>query len=85
MGCKKNYPVSGRFGVVAGVAECEVCGWKTYSFKNVQALAKQHAQHYGHSVWVDVGMSGRYTPAGAGECSAPAGPQSTNALGETRD
>lgn len=47
-------------GVVHGQAKCEDCPWETYSYKNAQALAAQHANKYLHNVRGELGISFSY-------------------------
>jgi len=52
------------YGVVHGLAECEDCGWTTDSYKNAQAIAKIHAQKYGHKVRGELGIAFSYDGRG---------------------
>ena len=49
------------YGVVHGTAICRDCGWETESYKNAQALAAKHAEHYGHNVEGELGIAFSYT------------------------
>jgi hypothetical protein len=51
---------SHTYGVVHGLAECQSCGWSTNSYKNAQAIAKKHAEKYGHQVVGELGISFSY-------------------------
>jgi len=42
-------------GVVHGIAICEDCDWKSYSYKNILGISAIHAKKYGHKVNVEVG------------------------------
>ena len=53
------------YGVVHAVVECEDCDWKTYSYKNAQAIAAKHAQKYKHNVSGELGIA--FTYYGKGE------------------
>lgn len=48
------------YGVVHGIAECEDCDWKTYSYKNCQAISKIHAQKHRHKVKGELGIAFDY-------------------------
>ena len=48
------------YGVVHGLANCQNCDWHTDSYKNAQAIAKQHAKRYGHTVKGELGISFAY-------------------------
>jgi len=48
------------YSVVHALVECEDCGWTTESYKNAQAIAKIHAQKYGHIVRGELGISFGY-------------------------
>lgn len=49
------------YSVVHGVATCHDCGWTTESYKNAQAISKQHATRYGHHVSGELGIAFSYT------------------------
>jgi hypothetical protein len=48
------------YGVIHAVVWCEDCDWKTGSYKNAQAIAKIHAQHFKHNVSGELGISFSY-------------------------
>jgi len=48
------------YGVVHAIVECDDCEWKTFSYKNAQAIAKIHAQKYGHRVIGELGIGFSY-------------------------
>jgi len=48
------------YGVVHAIVHCEDCEWKTYSYKNAQAIAKIHAQKHRHSVCGELGIAFSY-------------------------
>ena len=48
------------YSVIHAVVECEDCDWQTESYKNAQAIAKIHAQKYGHRVRGELGISFGY-------------------------
>ena len=48
------------YGVVHAVAECQDCDWKTWSYKNAQAIAAIHAQKHCHKVVGELGISFGY-------------------------
>ena len=48
---------SHTYGVVHGTATCQDCGWSTDSYKNAQAISKQHATRYGHQVSGELGIA----------------------------
>jgi len=55
------------YAVVHAIVECEDCDWRSESYKNAQAIAKNHAEKYGHRVHgelgVDFGYNGREVEA----------------------
>jgi len=57
------------YGVVHGYAICEDCGWETQSYKNCQAIAKKHAEKYGHKVGGELGISFGYDGEKSAELS----------------
>ncbi len=44
------------YGVVHGIAKCEDCDWETSSYKNCQAISKNHAKKHGHKVRGELGI-----------------------------
>jgi hypothetical protein len=48
------------YGVIHAIVRCEDCDWKTGSYKNAQAIAKIHAQRYGHKVGGELGIAFDY-------------------------
>lgn len=48
------------YAVVHAIVECQDCEWKTQSYKNAQAIAKKHAEKYGHRVSGDLGIDFGY-------------------------
>lgn len=43
-----------QYGVVHGLAKCDNCGWQSGSYKNIQAVAANHAKATGHVVQGEV-------------------------------
>lgn len=41
-------------GVVHGIATCDDCAWESSSYKNILAVAANHAKHHKHKVRVEV-------------------------------
>lgn len=48
------------YGVIHGIVRCLDCKWESYSYKNAQAIAKIHAQTYGHKVEGELGITFSY-------------------------
>jgi hypothetical protein len=51
-------------GVVMGHANCDNCTWTSESYKNILALAANHAKHHKHQVRVEVGYAYIYDGRG---------------------
>jgi len=47
-------------GVIHGFAECETCGWKSESYKNILGISAMHAKRHKHLVLVEVAYSFDY-------------------------
>lgn len=48
------------YGVIHAIVGCLDCNWKTYSYKNAQAIAKIHAQKHKHRVNGELGIAFSY-------------------------
>jgi hypothetical protein len=48
-------------GVVHGHAECKDCCWTSESYKNILAVARNHARYYKHEVKVEIGYVYTYS------------------------
>lgn len=49
-----------HYGVVHAIVNCEDCDWNTSSYKNAQAIAKNHAQKHHHKVRGELGIDFGY-------------------------
>ena len=55
------------YGVIAAYVKCEDCDWEAKSYKNAQATAKRHAQHYKHRVTGELTIHFSYNGKEEGE------------------
>ena len=53
-----NY--SPRKGLIHGIGECTVCGWRCEDYCTVQRKAAEHSKKTGHLVKVDLGYVVEY-------------------------
>lgn len=61
-------------GILGVIAECRDCGWSSEA-RNAMGNAKQHADRYGHNVWVEQTIGVSYNDPRArteGDADAPA-------------
>jgi hypothetical protein len=49
-----------NYSPVHAIVNCDDCGWKTYSYKNAQALAAIHARAHGHRVLGELAIAFHY-------------------------
>ena len=57
---RRLHPIVGHKGLIHGIAECTVCGWREENYLVVQKRAPAHARTTGHRVMADLGYVVEY-------------------------